>query len=174
MHPRTDLSLQQLPCLKCNVNISNINSKSLRIKLHLTPHQRSFRSVMFSVLSVCHYICSQSSGPHVAATHDAIGQSQVTFDPSPHHMGIPIPHYAGTLRHVVHFHLTIQGVPSCLSVIIPVHRVVVPMWPLPMMPLVSHRLHLTPSPHHMGIPIPHYAGTLRHVVHFHLTIQGVP
>ena len=64
---------------------------------------------MFSVLSVCHYICSQSSGPHVATTHDAIGQSQVTLDP-PHHTGIPIPHYAGNLRHVVHFHLTIQGV----------------------------------------------------------------
>ena len=49
----------------------------------LPPHQQSCRSVMFSVLPVCHYISSQRNGPNVATTHDTIGQSQVTWDPSP-------------------------------------------------------------------------------------------
>ena len=44
---------------------------------------------MFSVLSLCHYICSQSSGLHASATHDAIGQSQVTLDPLPSSYGNP-------------------------------------------------------------------------------------
>ena len=37
---------------------------------------------MFSVESACHFVCSQE-GPSVTTTHDAIGQSEVTWDNPP-------------------------------------------------------------------------------------------
>ena len=57
----------------------------------ITARLRSLRKVMFSVVSVC----LSTGGTHVTTTHDAIGQSQMTWGPNgpvqPYLLGTPRP-----------------------------------------------------------------------------------